>query len=186
MPLTANMREALQHAAKDPLRRVHKPGPGRPPWPASPSTLRALERRGLLEHTVIRNRHAHKVEVWTATEAGRQALEPPQRRQPVDRPRFIARPSRGGGDYTVSPQRALDTAPGMGALEAVDEATLQRYAKQAREKPRISQQQVWQQVRLEIEQRLTDLEAGELTRDALRHLRLLRHQLDRLDRKLAA
>jgi hypothetical protein len=82
-PLTPAMRDALRAARSQPLRRVHKPEPGQPPWPAHPSRLAALVRRGLLTGPdERRSRKGHRMDVWTITDAGVEALDwrPPTRR----------------------------------------------------------------------------------------------------------
>lgn len=90
MKLTPKMRAALETARKNPLRRVHAPGPGQPKWPAHPATIRALVRHGLIRHVETTNRDGHRTEVWDCTEDGRKALLPPERYL-EDRPAFCAR-----------------------------------------------------------------------------------------------
>lgn len=83
MRLTPNMREALTKAKRDDgLRRVHDNTPGKPHWPAHPSTLRALQDRELLQHDEIRNRKAFRVEIWKITDKGREALDPKAKIRP--------------------------------------------------------------------------------------------------------
>lgn len=110
--MTEHMRNALKKAKHAPLRRVHTPGPGKPPWPANACTLYALERHELLERRESRNREGLPVTLWEITEAGRSALRPVER--VVDeRPVFLARPTRGSGDYTTNPARRIDSAEVM-------------------------------------------------------------------------
>jgi hypothetical protein len=83
-PLSPAMRDALRAARSQPLRRVHKPGPGRPPWPAHPSTLRALlnpHRGACLRRTERPSRQGHVVEEFWITELGIMSLDyrPPGR-----------------------------------------------------------------------------------------------------------
>lgn len=111
--LTVRMREALQDAARQELRRVHDDQPGRPAWPAHPSTLAALVGHGLLERSERKSRQAHRLEVWTITPAGVQVLNPAPR-QLEQAARYLSRPSRTTGDYTSNPRRSIDE------LEAVD------------------------------------------------------------------
>lgn len=66
-------------SGRDGIRRVHKPGPGQPPWPAHPLTLHALIGRGLVEVRETRNSKDYRVTVWTITDAGREALSPAPR-----------------------------------------------------------------------------------------------------------
>jgi hypothetical protein len=76
--LTPAMRAALRAARSQPLRRVHKPGNGKPAWPASPNTLYALtsiERGACLRRTERLSRQGHHVEEWWITELGVASLE---------------------------------------------------------------------------------------------------------------
>lgn len=111
--LTVRMREALQDAARQELRRVHDDQPGRPAWPAHPSTLAALVAHGLLERSERKSRQAHRLEVWTITVAGVAVLNPPPQLM-RDAPRFLNRFVSHGGDYTTEQRYAIDP------LEAVD------------------------------------------------------------------
>jgi hypothetical protein len=115
--MTKNMRDALHAATKQPLRRLHNPQPGTPPWPAHPTTLNALTRHNYLTLTERRNKHGWRLQEWQITDAGRQALNPPPRVL-RDTPRFLSRPSRTTGDYTANRHRAIDD------LEAVDPAEI--------------------------------------------------------------
>jgi hypothetical protein len=115
--MTKNMRDALHAATKQPLRRLHNPQPGTPPWPAHPTTLNALTRHNYLTLTERRNKHGWRLQEWQITDAGRQALNPPPRVL-RDTPRFLSRPSRTTGDYTANRHRAIDE------LEAVDPAEI--------------------------------------------------------------
>src|SRR4051812_28357236 len=103
------MTDALRRAQHAPLRRVHLPGPGRPPWPAAPATLRALIRHCLVEQGATRNRDGWPVDTWAITEAGRMALHPPPR-QRAQRARFLATTLTASGylqpAYTNDPARA--------------------------------------------------------------------------------
>jgi hypothetical protein len=90
--MTEQMRTALQDAAKQDLRRVHHDGPGAAHWPAHPASLAALVRRGYLKHTRLRSRKNLAVDVWTVTDAGKDALRPP-RLIGSERPVFMARGS---------------------------------------------------------------------------------------------
>lgn len=110
MRLTQHMRDALTKAQHAPLRRVHKPGPGAPPWPAAPNTLRALLRRGLVELGQIRNRDGWPVTTWTITDTGRAALQPVEIFR-TERPLYLARPTKNSGDYTHDPSRRIDHLP---------------------------------------------------------------------------
>jgi hypothetical protein len=94
------MRDALLRASREPLRRLHDDHPGAPPWPAPSASLRALVRRGLLEHRERRNRHGRRVEEWTVTDAGLEALHPPAKVK-RDTPRSLRVP---GG--STMPKRA--------------------------------------------------------------------------------
>lgn len=105
--LTPLMQDALRRAAQQPLRRVHKPGPGQPPWPANPSTLSALVRRDLVAHSRIRNRHGWPTDVWTITDAGVTALKPKELWR-KDRPIYLSRPSGRRGDYSTDPSQSID------------------------------------------------------------------------------
>lgn len=111
--LTTHMRDALHQAQRNPLRRTHTPGPGKPPWPAAAVTLHALVHHGLLIVAELRNRHGWPVTTWTITDAGKAALTTDVK-APRDIPRFLSRPSRNTGDYTTNPTRAIDD------LEVVD------------------------------------------------------------------
>jgi hypothetical protein len=124
--LTALMTEALRRARHAPLRRVHAPGPGRPPWPASPATLHALVRHELVAVAVTRNRDGWPVDTWTLTTAGRLVLDPPPRRV-AHRAKFLAHSTDEHGHlqpaYTDDPRRAM--RDDGGAIERVDPAEVQ-------------------------------------------------------------
>lgn len=81
--MTALMRAALQDALRGSLRRVHDSIEGKPPWPNGhhSATLYALVRHGLLERTETRSRNGHRTDLWTITDAGKQALKPRERRR---------------------------------------------------------------------------------------------------------
>lgn len=123
MRLSEPMTDALTAAQHAPLRRVHLPGPGSPPWPAAPATLRALIRHGLLEQGTTRNRDGWPVDTWTITEAGRTVLHPPPRER-VHRAKFLAHSVTEHGylqpAYTDDPRRAM--RDDRGAIERVDPA----------------------------------------------------------------
>src|SRR4051812_27809352 len=125
MRLTGRMLEALTRAKHAPLRRVHLPGPGRPPWPAAPSTLAALVRHELVVVGTTRNRDGWPVQTWAITAAGRLALDPPPRER-VQRAKFLAHTVTEHGylqpAYTDDPRRAMrDEA---GAIEREDPAAV--------------------------------------------------------------
>lgn len=83
------MRTALEAARRnDGLRRIHTPGPGKPPWPAPSATLTALLRHDLVDHYVDKDRDGNWRETWTINDNGRQALEPPLRVVP-DSPQLM-------------------------------------------------------------------------------------------------
>src|SRR4051812_2490544 len=73
--LTPAMRDTLRAARNQPLRRVHKPQPYRPPWPAHPSRLAALVRRGLLHRSADVSRKGYRMDTWTITDTGLLELE---------------------------------------------------------------------------------------------------------------
>jgi hypothetical protein len=121
--LSEQMTDALTRAQHAPLRRVHRPGPGAPAWPAPPATLRALVRHELVVMGAIRDRDGWPVDTWTITDAGRLALHPPPRER-VARAKFLAHSVTAHGylqpAYTDDPRRAMrDDA---GAIERVDPA----------------------------------------------------------------
>jgi hypothetical protein len=145
--LSVLMRDALNAAACNPLRRTHDTAHGKPPWPAHPATLAALVRHGFLVRTEKRNRRAHRVEEWAITDTGREALNPPPRHRP-DRPLYMARCGAiqyrvlpngrwavaGGGseDYTTDPRKSIDVDRGT-AVEVMP-VDLERFAARARER----------------------------------------------------
>lgn len=73
------MMRATLEAAKQQgeLRRTHADPEVKPPYPASPSTLAALVRHDYLERGERRNKKAQLMDVWTITDAGLLALDPP-------------------------------------------------------------------------------------------------------------
>lgn len=97
--MTALARDALEQIRRQPLRRVHTPGPGKPPWPKHPSTLAALVKRGFVARTEGRNKDAHKADIWTITDEGRTALNPP--------PRLRVEPHHGMGAKGAATSLAL-------------------------------------------------------------------------------
>jgi DNA-binding PadR family transcriptional regulator len=107
--LTTRMRDALTSAKHGPLRRVLKPGPGTPPWPAHPGTLHALERHELVTRGELRNRDGWPVTTWTITDTGRQALEPIEIFR-HDHPVYLAPVGNGRSDYTTDPRNRVDDA----------------------------------------------------------------------------
>lgn len=154
--LTPAMRDALRRARSEPLRRVHRPGPGRAPWPHHPSTLAALVRNGFVVRGEHHSRRGNRTETWTITDAGREALDPPPDPPKPDRPTLLVqRPGRSpnyrtlpsgrlqavgqglppahhderdaSGDYTSSSFRAMRHEP-----ESIDEQTLLDFADDAR------------------------------------------------------
>jgi hypothetical protein len=120
------MRETLEDAARQELRRVHEDQPGAAPWPAHPLTLAALVRRGLLSYSSRRSKRGHQLEAWSITGDGRAALEPREvfrRQADVYLTRAALSLNVGGhGEYTTDPGRALchDDAP------IIDPASLDR------------------------------------------------------------
>lgn len=109
MKLSDRMREALEAASRNPLRRVHDNKPGRPAWPANPNTIAALVRHGLLEHDRRRNRKSFWFDEWTLSDKGREALEPSLPRARADRPLYLSHPVPGKrGDYTQNKAKAID------------------------------------------------------------------------------
>lgn len=83
--LTARAWETLTEARRGPLRRVHDVEHGQPRWPAHPSTLLSLVRRGLLACGERKSKKGHRLQEWTITDDGLEALNPPAvvRREPV-------------------------------------------------------------------------------------------------------
>jgi DNA-binding PadR family transcriptional regulator len=74
MTLTRPMRDTLEQAARQELRRVHDTP--RPEWPAHHSTLAALVRHGLLAYSTRKSKRRHEIEAWAITDSGRDALQP--------------------------------------------------------------------------------------------------------------
>jgi hypothetical protein len=108
--LTRPMRNALEDAVRQELRRVHDtPGPAA--WPAHPSTLAALVRHELLTRSTRRSKRGHQLDAWTITDAGRAALQPRDifRRQPdLYLTHAVPETTTGGhGEFTTDPRRAL-------------------------------------------------------------------------------
>lgn len=133
--MTSNMRDVLSEASKNALRRVHDTQ-GAPDWPAPANTLRALQRHGFVEYVELTSRKGHRVEIWSCTELGREALKAPQwsgeekpqyltdgairyRKLPNNRWRVVE-DDEGNGNYTTDPGRSRDWDPVMGALPTVD------------------------------------------------------------------
>jgi hypothetical protein len=109
--LTTRMRDALIDAKSRDLHRTA----GR--WPASPSTLAALVRHGLLARNDRTNRHGHPTTVWSITAHGRKALLPRERFR-AEPPVFMADVRDGRGDFTTWRTKADDR------LEVTDPGTL--------------------------------------------------------------
>lgn len=105
--MTGRMREALESASRQDLRRVHG-GPGSAPWPANANTLHALVAHGWLEHKRLTSRKGLPVDVWSITEEGKAALRGP-RWSATEKPIFMAR----GGGITSERARAIDDAEKM-------------------------------------------------------------------------
>jgi hypothetical protein len=112
--LTPAMRDALRAARSQPLRRVHKPGPGRPPWPAPAASLAALVRRELVTRGAEVSRKGFRMDVWTITDAGVEALRPPH----VVRQRRSLYLAEGWPDYTSDIGRAMRGEPEVMQREA--------------------------------------------------------------------
>lgn len=90
MKLTKLMLDALQAAHRQPLRRVHDGREGKPPWPAAPGTIRALERHLLLVRSERLSRQGWRIEEWMTTESAVALLFPPPILL-VEQPMFLAR-----------------------------------------------------------------------------------------------
>jgi hypothetical protein len=122
MTLTKPMRYALEQAVRQELRRVFECD--KPAWPAHPTTLHALVRRGLLARTERRSRHGHRLVAWTPTDIGRAALQPREvfRRQPdLYLTRAVPETTTGGhGEYTTDPRSAICSEK----VPIIDPATL--------------------------------------------------------------
>jgi hypothetical protein len=155
--ITANMHAVLTETRRrqEGLRRLFDDVPGKPPWPANPSTLAALVRHGLVERSENRTRRGALVIIWRITDAGREALQPPQIVKP-DKPLFLARGSvryrklpdnrwavdetGSTGDYTSDPGRSIDndshpTTDRISAVEVLVTPTdMAQYTREARER----------------------------------------------------
>jgi hypothetical protein len=155
------MTDVLATAAKHGqvgLRRIHKPDAPLPPWPAHPTTLRALVVRQLLHYERARHRSGCPLDRWTVTDLGKQALEPIEIVK-RDTPVYLARgggqvkyrklsngrwaidgSSDGNGDYTTDASKSIDTdrQPGTRAFVAVEvlvgPAELDVFARKAQER----------------------------------------------------
>jgi len=162
--ITESMRVVLKEAARrqEGLRRLHGDQPGSPPWPAHPSTLAALVRRGLLERASGRTRRGSRIDTWRITEAGRLELNPPAQVM-QDRPLYLARgsvryrllpdnrwavdESGSSGDYTSDPHRSIDndrhpTTEKTTAVEVlVTPADIANFTREARERETARRQQ---------------------------------------------
>lgn len=121
------MRDALEAAVRQELRRVHdQQGADPPRWPAHPLTLAALVRHGLLRYSSRKSKRGHQLEAWAITDRGRDALRPREVfRHQADV--FLTRAALslnvgGHGEYTTDRARALcgDDAP------IIDPASLDR------------------------------------------------------------
>lgn len=110
--LTRLMRNALEDAVRQELRRIHDT-PGVAAWPAHPSTLAALVRHELLARSTRRSKRGHQLDAWTITDAGRAALRPRDifRREPdLYLTRAVPATALGvaaHGEYTTNPEHAL-------------------------------------------------------------------------------
>jgi len=107
MRLTPAMRDALRRARHEPLRRVHRPGPGHPAWPASAPALAALARRELVKRSADISRRGYRMDVWTITDRGRAALEPRRVIRRL-RPLYLA---EGWPDLTTDAGRKMRGEP---------------------------------------------------------------------------
>lgn len=105
--MTTAQLDTLKAALKGELRRQEGEDP-----PAHPNTLGSLVRRGLLERSQRFSRHETRMDVWTITDAGRDALKAPEL---VGTERSVF-PAKGGGS-TSDWTRAVDHDPKMGALD---------------------------------------------------------------------
>ena len=156
MTLSENMRTVLREASRkqEGLRRLFDDQPGRPPWPAHPSTLAALVRHGLLERSEARTKRGARLDVWRITDSGRMTLNPPPHII-VDKPLYLGQgsvrfrllpdnrwtvdESGSTGDYTSDPHRSIDADrhPTSGKVCAVEvlvtPADIANYARKARE-----------------------------------------------------
>lgn len=126
------------------------------PWPTDAELVARFEAR-----------HADTM-VW----AIRFALE-------RDEPRFLA--ARSDELYTRNAAQALRDEP-----EAVDVLTQARFTKEGREKPRITEREVWLDERAQLEAVLARLRARIVNRSAEKSIAAIERQVRSLDRKLAA
>ena len=97
---------------------------------------------------------------------------------------LAADPAAMETDYVHSPTRAMAGEPA-----AVDDRTLAEFTKAAREKPIVSQMEVWQERRAELEQAIARAEAevaeaGDVGTSFRSSVRQLRRQLDVIERKI--
>ena len=196
-PLTENMRTVLELATKQTLTRVHNPQePGKPPWPANPVTLHALVRHELVRLDERLSRQRYRIQEWTITERGREALKPQIRLAP-DRPRYLCRPSRTTGDYTYDHTQSLDidTPPENGtrmAVETVGPSVLAQFARDARDREKTAKlERERQKDNLQLYERLQRaLEEAESKGIDTRHQQAsIRQRIESLEskiRKLAA
>ncbi len=97
---------------------------------------------------------------------------------------LAADPAAMETDYVHSPARAMAGEP-----PAVDEATQEQFTKDARQKPIVTQMEVWQERRAELERAISRTEAevaeaGDVGTSFRSSLRQLRRQLDVIERKI--
>jgi len=97
---------------------------------------------------------------------------------------LAADPAAMETDYVRSPVRALAGEPA-----AVDEQTLAAFTKAAREKPKVTQMEVWAERRASLESEIERMErelgeAGDVGRNLGTSIRALRRQLDIVEGKL--
>lgn len=98
---------------------------------------------------------------------------------------LAADPAAMETDYVHSPARAMAGEPA-----AVDDQTLAQFTKDAREKPIITQMEVWKEERVELEQAIARAEqrvseSGDVGTSFRSSVRQLRRQLDVIERKIA-
>lgn len=104
------MRDALDEAVCHELRRVYDEL-GDAEWPAHPLTLAALVRHGLLVHSTRKSKRGHRLDAWTITETGREALQPRERfrRETLV---YLARPVPDHhGEFTTIRRHSIDDVP---------------------------------------------------------------------------
>jgi hypothetical protein len=97
---------------------------------------------------------------------------------------LAADPAAMETDYVRSPARAMTGEP-----PAVDEATQEQFTKDARQKPIVTQMEVWREERAELEAAIARAEArvadaGDVGTSFRSSLRQMRRQLDVIERKI--